>query len=61
MWKKMTLVFALLSILVLSGCVGKPSRGDCVDVTKYGDKETTRYCKVAGNVQRVPNGYVFDL
>lgn len=63
MWKKsFVLSLCLLFIMVLlTGCNIKPKAGDCVDVSEYGMKETTRYCTIAGNVQRVPSGWAFDL
>lgn len=81
--KKILLVLGILSILVTAGCNTIRNSnsvtlnvGDCVDITGYDDAlsnnmasspKTTRYCKIAGNIQLIseqgkfPIEYAFDL
>ena len=47
-----SVIFLIISLIYLTQS-GKPKVGDCVDVTKYGQNDTPRYCKVTGDIQRV--------
>lgn len=47
-----------------SGCGTQenPKIGDCVDVTKYGEIENPRYCRIAGYVEEIsPSDWYFGL